>query len=87
MEPKHTYDYFYNEKGDYTITKNSAALSFTNGELAAKIIVNELNDTTKISAELLEALETIYNWARNGSIQNLIVFEQASRAINKAKGE
>lgn len=34
--------------------------------------------------ELLDALQTVYNWAQNGNQQDLIVFQQALSAIKSA---
>ena len=38
------------------------------------------------SPDLLEALQTCLNWAKNGNQEDLIVFEAAQTAINKATG-
>lgn len=36
--------------------------------------------------DLLEALQSCLNWAKNGNQEHLIVFEAAQAAINKATG-
>ncbi len=38
------------------------------------------------SPDLLEALQSCLNWAKNGNQEHLIVFEAAQAAINKATG-
>lgn len=42
------------------------------------------SELLKQKEELLAALQTCYNWAKNGEQETLIVFEQALEAIKKA---
>jgi hypothetical protein len=84
MKPK-TYDYFYNEKGDYTITKNRDALSFTNNQKAAVILVDELEQLRARVAALEDSLRVMLIIIEGEAKDAIWLNETEWAAIEKAK--